>query len=211
MLKDFDLSQFISSEEMHIENANIENCKISGIKNKFCVISKCNFNNVVFENSFYEVYAMFKECEFRECTFRDTFEGDDLELAVHDNIFINCEFQNISYSSSQVQSDVTNCKFINCNFSNIKIEGDLCFVGLELQSGKIDSFSFYGNEIMQNNFSDLQIKDMNLNCAFMKNKMERICFKGTKISGYYEDNIFIDCEPNGIEMGMVTEDLTIKK
>jgi uncharacterized protein YjbI with pentapeptide repeats len=211
MLKDFDLSQFISSEEMHIENANIENCKISGIKNKFCVISKCNFNNVVFENSFYEVYAMFKECEFRECTFRDTFEGDDLELAVHDDIFINCEFQNISYSSSQVQSDVTNCKFINCNFSNIKIEGDLCFVGLELQSGKIDSFSFYGNEIMQNNFSDLQIKDMNLNCAFMKNKMERICFKRTKISGYYEDNIFIDCEPNGIEMGMVTEDLTIKK
>jgi uncharacterized protein YjbI with pentapeptide repeats len=200
MLKNFDLSQFTLGEEVHIENANIENCKISGIQNKFCVICKCNFNNVVFENSFYEVYAKFKECEFKECTFRDTFEGDDLELAVHDNIFINCEFQNISYTSCQVQSDVVNCKFINCNFSNIKIEGDLCFIGLELQSGKIDNFSFYGNQIMQNIFSDLQIKDLNLNCAFMKNKMERIYFKGTKISGYCEDNIFIDCEPNEIEM-----------
>jgi uncharacterized protein YjbI with pentapeptide repeats len=88
MLKNFDLSQFTLGNEMHIENANIENCKISGIQNKFCVISKCNFNNVVFENSFYEVYAKFKECEFRECAFRDTFDGDDLELAVHDNIFI---------------------------------------------------------------------------------------------------------------------------
>jgi uncharacterized protein YjbI with pentapeptide repeats len=120
MLKNFDLSQFTSGEEMRIENANIENCKISGIQNKFCVLSKCNFNNVLFENSFYEVYAAFKECEFRECIFRDTFEGDDLELAVHDNIFINCEFQNISYRSFQVQSDVTNCKFINCNLAGFR-------------------------------------------------------------------------------------------
>lgn len=200
MLKYFDLSQFTLSEGMHIENANIENCKISGIQNRICVICKSNFNNVVFENSFNEVYATFKECEFRKCMFRDTFEGEDLELAVKDNIFINCVFQNISYRSFQVQSNVTNSKFINCNFSNIKMEGDLCFVGLELQSGKIDSFTFYGNQIMQNNFSDLQIKDMNLNCAFIKNKMERIYFKGTKISGYCKDNIFIDCEQNGIEM-----------
>lgn len=51
---------------------------------------------------------------------------------------------------------------------------------------------------MQNIFLDLQIKDMNLNCAFIENRMERIDFKGTKISGYCRDNIFIECEPNGI-------------
>ena len=82
--------------------------------------------------------------------------------------------------------------------SNIKMEGDLSFIGLEFQGGKIDNFNFYGNQIMQNNFLDLQIKDMNLNCAFIENRMERIDFKGTKISGYCRDNIFIECEPNGI-------------
>ena len=193
-----DLSQFTLNGKMHIENASIENRKISGIQNKFISISKCSFNNVVFENSFHEVYATFKESEFIKCTFRDTFEGEDLELLVKDNIFIDCVFENISYRSFQVQSNVTNSKFINCNLSNIKMEGDLSFVDLELQGGKIDSFTFYGNQIMFNNFSDLQIKDMNLNCAFIKNKMERINFKGTKISGDCKDNIFIGCEPNGI-------------
>lgn len=52
--------------------------------------------------------------------FRDTFEGEDLELLVKDNIFIDCVFENISYRSFQVQSNVTYSKFVNCNFSNIK-------------------------------------------------------------------------------------------
>lgn len=198
MLKHLDLSQFTLNEKMYIENANIQNCKISEIQNRICVISKCNFYNVVFENSFYEVYATFKECKFIKCMFRDTFEGEDLELLVKDNIFIDCVFENISYRSFQVQSNVTYSKFVNPNFSNIKMEGDLSFIGLEFQGGKIDNFNFYGNQIMQNIFLDLQIKDMNLNCAFIENRMERIDFKGTKISGYCRDNIFIECEPNGI-------------
>ena len=198
MLEYLDLSQFILNGKMHIENASIENRKISGIQNRFVSISKCSFNNVVFENSFHEVYATFKECEFIECMFRDTFEGEDLELLVKDNIFIDCVFENISYRSFQVQSNVTYSKFVNCNLSNIKMEGDLSFIGLEFQGGKIDNFNFYGNQIMQNIFLDLQIKDMNLNCAFIENRMERIDFKGTKISGYCRDNIFIGCEPNGI-------------
>ena len=119
-------------------------------------------------------------------------------MLVKDNIFIDCVFENISYRSFQVQSNVTYSKFVNCNFSNIKMEGDLSFIGLEFQGGKIDNFNFYGNQIMQNIFLDLQIKDMNLNCAFIENRMERIDFKGTKISGYCRDNIFIECEPNGI-------------
>ena len=171
MLKHLDLSQFTLNEKMYIENANIQNCKISEIQNRICVISKCNFYNV---------------------------EGEDLELLVKDNIFIDCVFENISYRSFQVQSNVTYSKFVNCNFSNIKMEGDLSFIGLEFQGGKIDNFNFYGNQIMQNIFLDLQIKDMNLNCAFIENRMERIDFKGTKISGYCRDNIFIECEPNGI-------------
>lgn len=101
-------------------------------------------------------------------------------------------------STLLLQSNVTYSKFVNCNFSNIKMEGDLSFIGLEFQGGKIDNFNFYGNQIMQNIFLDLQIKDMNLNCAFIENRMERIDFKGTKISGYCRDNIFIECEPNGI-------------
>ena len=121
MLKHLDLSQFTLNEKMYIENANIQNCKISEIQNRICVISKCNFYNVVFENSFYEVYATFKECKFIKCMFRDTFEGEDLELLVKDNIFIDCVFENISYRSFQVQSNVTYSKFVNCNFSNIKI------------------------------------------------------------------------------------------
>ena len=48
--------------------------------------------------------------------FRDTFEGEDLELLVKDNIFIDCVFENISYRSFQVQSNVTYSKFVNCNF-----------------------------------------------------------------------------------------------
>ena len=82
----------------------------------------------------------------------DTFEGEDLELLVKDNIFIDCVFENISYRSFQVQSNVTYSKFVNCNFSNIKMEGDLSFIGLEFQGGKIDNFNFYGNQIMQNIF-----------------------------------------------------------
>ena len=80
----------------------------------------------------------------------------------------------------------------------LNLRGGAGFDVYEFQGGKIDNFNFYGNQIMQNIFLDLQIKDMNLNCAFIENRMERIDFKGTKISGYCRDNIFIECEPNGI-------------
>lgn len=141
-LKNVDLSQFISDKEMRIENAVLENCVISEIQNKILVINRCHFKNVIFENSFNDVYATFKECEFAECVFHDTFEGEDLELVMQDNIFINCVFENISYRSFQVQSNVVNCKFNNCNFTNIMIEGDLCFIGLEMKSGKITILVF---------------------------------------------------------------------
>lgn len=197
-LKNVDLSQFISDKEMRIENAVLENCVISEIQNKILVINRCHFKNVIFENSFNDVYATFKECEFAECVFHDTFEGEDLELVMQDNIFINCVFENISYRSFQVQSNVVNCKFNNCNFTNIMIEGDLCFIGLEMKSGKINNFSFYGNQIIQNYFSDLQIANTDLKCAFMKNKLERIDLREVKINGYCRDNILIECEPNVI-------------
>lgn len=195
-----DLSQYMANEELRLENQNFKNCKISGIKNKFLTIYRCRFNNVEFENSFHDVYASFKECEFEECVFRDTFQGEDLELVVQENIFIDCVFENICYRSFQVQSNIVNCKFINCNFTDIAIEGDLCFIGLELKSGTIENFSFHGNQVMQNSFSDLQISNMDLECAFIKNRLERIDLKGVKITGYCKDNILIECEPNTIEM-----------
>lgn len=135
----FGLSQFTLNEKMYIENANIQNCKISEIQNRICVISKCNFYNVVFENSFYEVYATFKECKFIKCMFRDTFEGEDLELLVKDNIFIDCVFENISYRSFQVQSNVTYSKFVNCNFSNIKME-EIILYGIGISRWKNRQF-----------------------------------------------------------------------
>ena len=148
-----DLSQYMANEELRLENQNFKNCKISEIKNKFLTIYRCRFNNVEFENSFHEVYASFKECEFEECVFRDTFQGEDLELVVQENI---------CYRSFQVQSNIVNCKFINC--------------------------------------SDLQISNMDLECAIIKNRLERIDLKGVKIKEYCKDNILIECEPNTIEM-----------
>lgn len=197
-LKNVDLLQFISDKEMRIENTNLENCVVSEIQNKILVINGCHFKNVTFENSFNDVYVTFKECEFTECVFHDTFEGEDLELVMQNNLFINCVFENISYRSFQVQSNVVNCKFNDCSFINIVIEGDLCFIGLEMKSGKINNFSFYGNQIMQNYFSDLQIANMDLKCAFMKNKLERIDLGDVKINGYCKDNILIQCESNVI-------------
>ncbi len=197
-LKNVDLSQFVSNKKMRIENVDLENCVVSEIQNKILVIYRCRFKNVTFENSFNEVYATLKECEFTECVFHDTFEGEDLELVIQDNIFINCVFENISYRSFQVQSNIVNCKFSNCNFANIIIEGDLCFIGLEMKSGKIKNFSFYGNQIMQNYFSDLQIANMDLKCAFMKNKLERIDLREVKICGHCKDNILTECEPNAL-------------
>ena len=51
---------------------------------------------------------------------------------------------------------------------------------------------------MQNYFSDLQIANMDLKCAFMKNKLERIDLGDVKINGYCKDNILIQCESNVI-------------
>ena len=69
-------------------------------------------------------------------------------------------FERIDYTATSLTKDeYEDCKFVNCNFSNIKMEGDLSFIGLEFQGGKIDNFNFYGNQIMQNIFLDLQIKE----------------------------------------------------
>lgn len=200
VLQDLDLSQYISKENVHIENVNIENCKITGIKRKFLIIYNSNFKNVIFENSFYEVYVSFKESVFTDCIFRDSFEGDDLELVIHNSQFTGCRFENISYSSFQVQSDVTNCKFINCSFDNIMIKGDLCFTELELQGGEINGFNFYGNQIMQNNFSNMKIENANLRCAFARNKMNRIAFKNIKLNGYNNENVYVDCDTSGFDI-----------
>lgn len=198
ILQDFDFSQFMSKNEVLIENHNIENCRISGIKSDFLRIIKCNFKNVVFDNSFYEVYARMENCEFMNCSFRDTFEGDDLELAIHDSVFSNCLFENIGYKSSMVQSDIVNCKFMNCNFTDIQIEGDICLIGAELIGGKIEHFRFAGNQIMKNTFSNMEMKDVDLNVALIDNKIESIIFKNVKVMGYNKDNTFINCNTNDI-------------
>lgn len=193
MVKDFDFSHFISKDECLLENLNIENCRISGIESGFLRIVKCNFKNVVFETSFCEQYITVRDCEFKDCTFGDTFEGEDLELSIGDSVFSDCLFENVRYQSWQVQSDITNCRLTNCNFKNIQIEGDICFVGLEMSGGKIEHFNFSGNQILQNNFYDMHMSDVNINGALIKNKMKKCEFKNVMSEGYNKDNTYIEC------------------
>lgn len=193
MMENFDFSRFISGNEMLMENLNIENCRISGIKSEFLRIVNCNFKNVVFETSFCEQYITVRNCEFKDCIFKDTFEGDDLELSIGDSAFSDCLFEDVSYQSWQVQSNITNCKLTNCDFKNIHIEGDICFVGLEMTGGKIENFKFSGNQILQNDFSNIHMSDVNVNCSLIKNKMEKCDFKNVTLEGYNKDNTYIEC------------------
>lgn len=211
-LKDFDLSPFTTKDEVLIENINIENCKISGIQSKSLRIINCKFKNVIFENSFFEIYACFEQCEFTECIFHDTFEGDDLELAVTDNIFTRCLFENISYMSMDVQSEIISCKFFDCSFINIKAFGDLTLVGLEVHDSKIRDFGFNCSEIRRNNFSDTQMENANIICRFISNNMQNVIFKNVRLRGgdaysndkIYKENTFVDCDQSGLKMEYVT-------
>lgn len=196
MLHDFDFSQFKSKDEILVENLRIENCRITGIQCKFLRILKCNFKNVVFDNSIYEVYTNIKNCEFNGCIFHDTFEGDDLELAIGDSVFSNCLFEGISYQSFSIQSNITNCKLLDCHFKNIQIKGDLCFTGLEINGGEVEHFHFYGNQILQNNLFDIKLKDVSLVGALIQNKMENVIFKNVTLKGYNMDNTFLNCDTN---------------
>lgn len=95
---------------------------------------------------------------------------------------------------------MTNCKFLNCVFKNIEIEGDLCLAGLDLQDGEIDGFRFYGNQIMSSHFCSMQAANVDLNCAFMKNRMDRLVFRNVKVRGYNRDNLFADCDTTEFDM-----------
>lgn len=117
----------------------------------------------------------------------------DLELSIGDSVFSGCLFENVRYQSWQVQSDITNCRLTNLNFKNIQIEGDICFVGLEMSGGKIEHFNFSGNQILQNDFYDMHMSDVNINGALIKNKMKKCEFKNVMSEGYNKDNTYIEC------------------
>lgn len=199
MLQKFDYLQFKSKskDKVFVENISIENCIITGIQCGFLTFLKCSFKNVVFENSLYEVYTCMENCEFVDCKFHDNFEGNDLELVIRGCTFSDCLFENISYNSIQVQSNIINCKMINCNFKKIQIEGDLCFIGLEISGGKVEDFRFTGNQILANEISNMQIKDANLNVALIKNKMENVIFENVILKGYDKENTFTNCDKSG--------------
>lgn len=103
----------------------------------------------------------------------------------------------MSYNSIQVQSNIVNCKLINCNFRKIQIEGDLCFIGLEISGGEVEDFRYTGNQILANEFSNMEIKDANLNVALIKNKMENVIFENVTLKGYNKENTFTNCDTSG--------------
>lgn len=202
-MQDFDYSQYIINGEMVLENLDLKDCKISGITNRNLVICNCNLTNVVLDNHFSEGYITFEGCRFLKCHFYDTYVGNAIELIVVNNAFEDCIFENIKYNLCAGQSEVQESKFTNCTFRNIAIDGQMCFIGLDVCGGSIIHLDLHCENIMNNQFTDMKMEQVNINRGFIKNKMNNIVFDEVVLhtSNYekmYKDNEFVECNTDGL-------------
>lgn len=204
-MQNFDYSRYIINDGVVLENLNLKNCKITGITNRDLEIRNCIFEKVVFENHFSKGYrcVAFEECNFSKCRFYDTFEEKIIELIVINNVFEECIFENIKYCVCTGQSEVCESKFTNCTFKNILIDGQICFIGLEMCGGGMTYLDLHCESIMGNQFTDMKMEKININRGFIKNRMKNIVFDEVVLhtSDYekmYGESVYIECDTNGL-------------
>lgn len=202
-MQNFDYSRYIINEEVILEDLNLKDCRIFGITNSNLQIYNCNLENVSFDNHFLEGYITFEGCNFCKCHFHDTYEGNAIELNVMDNVFEDCIFENIKYCLCAGQSQVNESKFTNCTFRNILIDGQICFIGLEMCGGGMTHLDLHCESIMGNQFTDMKMEKINLNRGFIKNKMKNIVFDEVVLhtSDYekmYGESVYLECNTNGL-------------
>ena len=82
------------------------------------------------------------------------------------------------------------------------MEGNGCFCGSKIKGGAMERIFYKNDDISFNEFSDIQIKDMELvvdaELGFYDNQINSVVFRNATLKGPMEDNEFVNCDTSGL-------------
>lgn len=154
--------------EINMKDARIQNRRI----NQLC-FSHCVFENVVFDDFFiYDLYI--RDCTFINCYFKNlqidqAFVEEDILMDIRDSNFLNCRFENITIEAFQMQSDMGGTKFYQTKFEKIYFGVDIALAGCSLKECELERAEIIVNEIFDNLFEKMIIKDSKIQAQFSDN------------------------------------------
>ena len=173
----------------------VENCSINGIRLNNINFRECVFNNVTFNGHFEINDGSIERCKFVNCIVHDINGGAFLELKYC--FFQHCLFEKISMHTEKNGLYFADDEFLNCIYKEIKLKGEVSFTKME--GGKMEKIFYKGNEISCNKFSNVQIKDveLELNDSFSDNELKFVSLSDVKLKGNMEENnVFLKCNIN---------------
>jgi uncharacterized protein YjbI with pentapeptide repeats len=198
-----DLTEYIIKGNLRLKYLTLENYVITKICSKKIELHMNTFRNVIFENHYEGNYIVIKKCTFVNCSFHDAF-GNDSHLEMKDCVFHDCLFENVSMDIKGEISTILNLQFVNCTFKNMNIKGSLEISYLDVNEGVMEHIDCLGNDISSSQFSNLTLKNLNLNLALFHNKFESVIFQSVTLKGCMRlecenENEFLQCDTRGFK------------
>ena len=191
----------MQSKNFRLIKMDIKECSMEGIKSDDIRFRDCFFHNVIFDSHFDACYVSIEHCTFIDCVFRDMFEDGHLHLT--DSLFQNCLFEGVSMEKEDGILGVNRIEFMGCTFKEIVWKGTGVFSRSQIKGGAMERIFYKNDDISFNEFSDIQIEDMELvvdaELGFYDNQINSVVFKNATLKGLMEDNEFVNCDTSGLE------------
>ncbi len=189
----------MQSKNFRLIKMEIKECSMKGLKSDDIRFRDCVFHNVTFDSHFDACYVSIEHCTFIDCVFRDMLDGGHLEL--RDSLFQNCLFEGFRMEEEDGILSVNRSEFMDCIFREIIQKGAGVFSRSKIKGGAMERILYKNDDISYNEFSDIQIEDMELvvdaELGFFDNQLNSVIFKNVKLKGLMEDNEFVNCDTSG--------------
>lgn len=190
----------MQSKNFRLIKMDIKECSMEGIKSDDIRFRDCIFQNVTFDSHFDTCYVSIEHCTFIDCVFCDTFEDGHLRLA--DSLFQNCLFEGVGMEKEDGILGVNRSEFMDCTFKEIILKGAGVFSRSKIRGGAMKRIFYKNDDISFNEFSDIQIEDMELvvdaELGFFDNQLNSVVFRNATLKGLMEDNEFVNCDTSGL-------------
>lgn len=173
----------IQSKNVRFIKMEIENCSIDRIESENIVFRDCVFNHVIFDSHFETGHVSIKYCKFFNCVFHDTFGSSSLGL--ENCLFQHCVFEGMGVETGEGMLFISDDQFLDCTFSELKWRGEGMFLFVKMIGGKLEHIFYKSNEISCNEFSDVQIKNVELELdePFTENEFTSVILENVKLNG----------------------------
>jgi len=189
----------ICFQDFDMEFGSIEIPQCRTIEFTRCIFNHLNFDLLYdFELSWWGAI----ECEFRHCVFHGDLK--ECSLMLEDNLFKECQFENIYMENDGQTSYMGNNGFFDCDFINIKSYRDIEFMNQVINGGKMEDVFFISQHMENNQCSDMYMENVEIGACFDHNAMGSVVFKNVTLSGAmgscgYDTNVFYKCDKGGLK------------